>query len=97
MVVGLPLVFEGEPAIGDVVEVLQPFKVGDGDTSGVDVHVGDDQATVGLEDLVSTRGHRPVCCLGNNLRLDPVGVATVDHLLHGGGHRRAQGCRMPRT
>ena len=56
VVVGLPLVFEGEPAIGDVVEVLQPFKVGDGDTFGVDVHVGDDQATVGLKDLVSTRG-----------------------------------------
>jgi hypothetical protein len=43
VVVGLPLVLEGEPAVGHVVEILQPLEVGDGHTPSVDVHVGDDE------------------------------------------------------
>ncbi len=43
MVVGFPLVLEGEPAVGHVVEILQPLEVGDGHTARVDVHVGDDE------------------------------------------------------
>ena len=29
-----------------MVEILEPLEVGDGDTAGVDVHVGDNQAPV---------------------------------------------------
>ncbi len=43
VVVRLPLVLEGEPAVGHVVEILQPLEVGDGYTASVDVHVGDDE------------------------------------------------------
>lgn len=43
MVVGLSLVLEEQSSVGDVVEVLQPLKVGDGHTAGVDVQVGDDE------------------------------------------------------
>ena len=46
VVVGFPLILEGQTTVGDVVQVLQPLKVGDGDTAGVDVHVRDNQATV---------------------------------------------------
>lgn len=39
MVVGVPLVLEGEPTITDVVQVLQPLEVGDGDTPSIQIHV----------------------------------------------------------
>lgn len=39
VVVGVSLVFEGESTVADVVQVLQPFEVGDGDAAGVQVHV----------------------------------------------------------
>ena len=42
MVVGLPLVLEGETSVRNVVQVLQPLEVGDCHTTGVDVHVRDD-------------------------------------------------------
>ena len=42
VIVGLTLIFEGETAVGNVVEILQPLKVGDSDTTGIDVHVRDD-------------------------------------------------------
>jgi hypothetical protein len=43
VVVGLPLIFKGQPAVGHVIEILEPLKVGDRHTASVDVHVGDDQ------------------------------------------------------
>lgn len=39
MVVGVPLVLECEPTITDVVQVLQPLEIGDGDTPSVQIHV----------------------------------------------------------
>lgn len=39
MVVGVPLVFEGESTVADVIQVLQPFEVRDGHPAGVQVHV----------------------------------------------------------
>lgn len=57
MVVGLALIFEGKTSVGNVVEVLEPFKEGDGDTTSVDVQVGDDQDVAVDQDLVSCR-----CC-----------------------------------
>lgn len=39
MVVGVSLIFEGQSAIADVVQVLQPLKIGDGHTSSIQVHV----------------------------------------------------------
>ena len=48
VVVGLALILEGEPAVGDVVQVLEPLKVGHGHTPRIDVHVGDDQHSLVL-------------------------------------------------
>ena len=42
VVVGLALILESETSVGDMVQILQPLKVGDGDTTGVDVHVRND-------------------------------------------------------
>lgn len=39
VVVRIPLVLEGEPAVAHVVQVLQPLKVRDGDAPRVQVHV----------------------------------------------------------
>ena len=84
VLVGLPLVFEGQASVGDMVEVLQPLKVGHGDTTSVDVHVWDDKAAVCLQDCISSRCHRSVGGLSDDFGLDSVSVALVDDLLHGG-------------
>ena len=43
MVVGLALILERETTVRDVVQVLEPLEVGHGDTTGVDVHVRNDE------------------------------------------------------
>ena len=82
VVVGLPLVLEGQPPIGDMVEVLEPFKVGDSDTTSIEVHVRDHEATVVPQDLVSLGRDGTIGSFPNDLCLDFVGIATVDDLLH---------------
>ena len=52
-----------------MVEILQPLKVGDGDTACVDVHVGDDQHFLVPEDGVGSWGDGAVGSFGNNLSL----------------------------
>ena len=39
VVVGFPLVFEGESTVTDVIQILQPLEVRDGDAAGVQIHV----------------------------------------------------------
>lgn len=39
MVVGVPLVFEGQSSVADVVQILQPLEVRHGHTAGVQIHV----------------------------------------------------------
>lgn len=39
MVVGVPLILEGQATVADVVQVLQPLKVGHSHTTRVEVHV----------------------------------------------------------
>lgn len=39
VVVGVPLVFEGQSSVADVVQVLQPLEVGHGHAAGVQIHV----------------------------------------------------------
>lgn len=56
VVVRLPLVLEGESSVRHVVQVLEPLEEGDGDTSSVDVQVGDDEDVALDEDLVGSGG-----------------------------------------
>ena len=67
MKVGIPFVFKGETSIGDMVKVLKPFKVRDGDTSGVDIQIGDDKDGLRQEDFVSRRGGRAVRSFSDDL------------------------------
>jgi hypothetical protein len=69
VIVGLALVLEGEAAVGHVVQVLEPLEVGDGDTAGVDVQVGNDQHLLVAEDGVAGWRDRAVGSLGNDLGL----------------------------
>lgn len=39
MIVGIPLILEGQASVTDVVQVLQPLKVGDGHATSIQVHV----------------------------------------------------------
>lgn len=39
VVVGVSLILEGESTVTDMVQIFQPFKVGDGYTASVQVHV----------------------------------------------------------
>lgn len=39
MVVGVPLILEGQSSIADVVQILQPLKIRHGHTAGVQIHV----------------------------------------------------------
>merc|ERR1719209_937196 len=87
VVVGLPLILEGQTTVGDMIQVFQPLKVGDGDTASIDVHIRDDQGTVLLQDLVGGRGDWSIGRLANDLGLNLVCIALVDHLLHGSRHQ----------
>jgi hypothetical protein len=63
-----------------VVDVFQPFKVGNSDTASVDVHVWDDQFSVFDQDIVSVWGDWTVGAFGDDLSSDLVGVVFVDDL-----------------
>ena len=52
-----------------MVEVLEPLEVGDRHTTGVDVHVWDDQATVLSQNVVTSGSNGAVSRLGNDLSL----------------------------
>lgn len=69
---GIVLVFgelPGKATVRDVVQVLQPLEVRDGDTTSIQVQVGNDEALLVKEDLVSGGRHRAVGTLGDDFRL----------------------------
>lgn len=70
MVVRLALILEGQTAVGDVVQVLQPLEEAHGDTSSVDVQVRDDQDVAVDQDLVGSGGGGSVGGLSNDLKED---------------------------
>ena len=57
-----------------MVEILEPFKVGDGDTAGVEVKIGNDELLVGDEDFVAAGSDGTVGALGENLGFDFVRI-----------------------
>lgn len=52
-----------------MVEVLEPFEEGNGDTTGVDVQIWDDQNVAVEEDFVGSWGCWTVGSLGNDLQI----------------------------
>ena len=67
MVVCISHVFEGEPSVANVVEILEPLEVGDGHAARVYVQVGNDEDVLFFQDLVCFGRSRTVRTLGNNL------------------------------
>lgn len=67
MIVGLALVLEGQATVRDMVEVLQPLEERDGDTTSIDVQIGDDQNVAINEYFVSGRCGGSVGGLGDDL------------------------------
>ena len=68
MVVGVALILEGKATKADVVEILEPFEVGDGDTTSVHEHVRDDEDVTFQQDLVSGNSCRPVGTFSDDLK-----------------------------
>ena len=68
VVVGILLILPCEPTIADMVEVLEPLKVGDGHTSSVGKEVWDDQHPAVMKDSLSSNGGRTIGSLNNNLK-----------------------------
>lgn len=85
----LGLLFPGavDSAKTHVAEILQPLKVGHGDSSRVQKHVGDDDFAVLVEDVVSSRSDGSVGAFSNQLGLDVARVGVVDLSLKSGGNQ----------
>jgi len=67
MIVRLALIFEGEATVRDVVQVLEPLKVRDCDTTSVDVKIGNNQDVALDKNLVSSGGGGSVSSFGDDL------------------------------
>lgn len=87
MIVGLALVLEGQTTVRNMVEVLQPLEERDGDTTSIDVQIGDDQNVAINEYFVSGRCGGSVGGLGDDLAISIVSFivyrsinASVTHL-----------------
>lgn len=81
------LVFLGHAAGGNVSKILEPLEVGASDTTSVSEHVGDDNNTLGVENLFSHEGSGSVSSLKHNLALEIMGVFDVDSLLLSAGNK----------
>lgn len=79
----LPLA--GHTTETDVGQVLEPLKVRDSNSSGVQQQVGDDDLALGDEVVVSIGGNGSVGSLTNDLGLDVLDVLEADLALEGGG------------
>ena len=63
-----------------MVQVLQPFEIGNSDTTSVQIQIWNDQAFVGNQDLVTSWSNWTVGTFGDDLGLDLVCVIGSDDL-----------------
>lgn len=77
MVVGFTFVLECQTTVRDVVQVLQPFKVGNSDTTSVDVKVGNDQNVAFDEDFIGGRCSGTIGSFSDDLDQDDIHVITI--------------------
>ena len=64
MVIGIFLIFPGEFAIADVVQVLQPLKVRHSHTPSIGKQVGNHQHLAIMQDFLSSYGGGTIRTLG---------------------------------
>ena len=82
---GLDLVLLGQTAGSDVIEVLQPFEVGAGDTTAIDEHVWCAYDSPTEEDLLSCVGRGAIGTLEDSFDLDSFSISHVERFLSGSG------------
>jgi len=83
----LLLIFLVHAARGNMLQVLKPLEVRAGNTTSVGEHVGDNNTTLGEEDLLSHESGRSVSTFKDDLSFDLVSIVLVDGLLFGGGDK----------
>ena len=69
-----------ETTVRDVVKILQPFEVRNGDTTSVEVQVGNNKDLVLDEQFVSLGSDGTVGTFGDDLGLDVTSVVGSDYL-----------------
>jgi len=84
---GLRLLFVllGHLSGSDVIEILQPFEVGAGDTTTVDEHIGGDNDSTLEERVLSGVSGGTVGTFEDGLAVERVNITLVDRLLGGSG------------
>jgi hypothetical protein len=87
----LLLVLLGHFTGGNVVQVLQPFEVGAGDTATVDEHIGGAHDSTLGEDLLSLEGGRAVGTLKDGPDVNRCGISIVDRFFGCGGNHAVGG------
>ena len=70
----------GETAVRDVVQILEPLKVRDSDTTSVKVHVWNHENFLVKKDLVRLWRDGTVCAFADDLCLDFGSVISCDFL-----------------
>jgi hypothetical protein len=74
VVVGLALILEVQSSVADMVQVLQPLKVGDSHTTSVHIQIRNDEDLAVSEDLVSSQGSGTIGTLGNDLQSNGIKI-----------------------
>lgn len=85
MVVGVAVILEGQSAVADVIQILEPLKIRHGDTTSIEEEVRQDKDTLLLQDLVSLHGCGAVGSFSDDLGVDLVSVLLGDDTLDGAG------------
>jgi len=63
-----------------MVQVLQPFEIGNSDTTSIQIQIWNDQALVCNQDLVTSWSNWTIGTFGDNLGLDLVSIIGSDDL-----------------
>lgn len=87
MIVRVAVVLEGQSAVADVIQVLEPLEVGHGDTASIEEEVRQDKDAFLLQNFISFDGCRSVGSLGNDLSVDLVRVLLRNDALDGTGSK----------
>ena len=67
VVVGILLILPCEPTVADMIQILEPLKVGDSHTSSISKHVWNDQHSAVMKDSLSSNGSRSIGSFSNYL------------------------------
>lgn len=68
MIVGFTFILESKTTVGNVIQVLQPFKERNGHTTGINVQIGNNQNFAIDQNAIGGRCSWTVGSFSNNLR-----------------------------